>query len=238
MIRFWFERPTVTVPAGAAVTVPMSISAPRPAIADQVQRPFHVVAVESNRETEATGTLEQIITSSWARVLLIGGPILLAAAAALGAGWLIFGPKGNAPGGKPDNIPVVTAPPTTSSTGPTTTSSKPLPYPFGLPGTDAQGFIDYPGASCDADSSPAVMARTTKSVLVVCRAGPGDFYYRGLRLSDGASIELADAVRSSGGYDVTNPTDGTRYQIRPDRLTIIAPNGQVFTEQMVDYASI
>lgn len=81
------------------------------------------------------------------------------------------------------------------------------------------------------------MARTTQSVLVVRRAGPGDYYYRGLRLSDGASIELADAVRSSDGFDVTNPTDGTRYQIRPDTLTIIAPSGHAVTERMVDYAS-
>jgi serine/threonine-protein kinase len=106
-----------------------------------------------------------------------------------------------------------------------------------LPGTDAQGFIDYPGARCDADTSPAALARTTQSVFVVCRSGPGDFYYRGVRLSDGAGIELANAVRSSGGFDVTNPTDGTRYQIRPDGLTIITPNGQTFTEPMVAYSS-
>jgi serine/threonine-protein kinase len=44
-------------------------------------------------------------------------------------------------------------------------------------------------------------------------------------------------VRSSGGFDVTNPTDGTRYQIRPDGLTIITPNGQTFTEPMVAYGT-
>ena len=106
-----------------------------------------------------------------------------------------------------------------------------------LPGTGAQGFIDYPGARFDAGSSPAALARTTHSVFVVCRAGPGDFYYRGIRLSDGAGIELANVVRSSGGFDVTNPTDGTRYQIRPDSLTIISPDGHAITEPMVDYAA-
>jgi hypothetical protein len=74
-------------------------------------------------------------------------------------------------------------------------------------------------------------------VLAVCRSAPGVFYYRGVRLSDGAGIELADAVRSSGGFDVTNPTDGTRYQIRPDSLTIIPPDGQAVREPMVDYAA-
>ena len=53
------------------------------------------------------------------------------------------------------------------------------------------------------------MGRTTQSVVVVCEIQPGNFYYRGVRLSDGASIELANAVRSSAGFDVTNPTDGS-----------------------------
>jgi serine/threonine-protein kinase len=115
----------------------------------------------------------------------------------------------------------------------TTTSAPPLT----IPGTDAQGFVDYQGARCDVGNSPAALARTTQSVLVVCRSGPGDFYYRGVRLSDGAGIELANAVRSSGGFDVTNPTDGTRYQIRPDSLTIIPPGSQAITEPMVAYAA-
>jgi hypothetical protein len=89
----------------------------------------------------------------------------------------------------------------------------------GPPGTDAQGWIAYPAARCDPGTQPAAIARTTQSVLVVCQIQPGTFYYRGVRLSDGASIELANAVRSSVGFDVTNPTDGTRYQIRPTSLT-------------------
>jgi serine/threonine protein kinase len=145
--------------------------------------------------------------------------------------WLVFGQD------KPE--PVAT-PPLSSSTPPTTTSqpaSTTSAPALAMPGTDAQGFIDYPGARCDAGNSPAALARTTQSVLVVCRSGPGEFYYRGVRLSDGAGIELANAVRSSGGFDVTNPTDGTRYRIRPDSLTIIPPGGQATTEPMVAYAA-
>lgn len=83
----------------------------------------------------------------------------------------------------------------------------------------------------------AAIARTTQSVLVVCQIQPGTFYYRGVRLSDGASIELANAVRSSVGFDVTNPTDGTRYQIRPTSLTIAPPDGKASTEPILEYAS-
>jgi hypothetical protein len=106
-----------------------------------------------------------------------------------------------------------------------------------LPGTDNSGWIGYPSARCDPGNQPAVMARTTQSLLVVCQIQPGNFYYRGIRLSDGASIELANAVRSSQGFDVTNPTDGTRYQIRPTGLTITPTGGQASSEPMLEYAS-
>ena len=82
-----------------------------------------------------------------------------------------------------------------------------------------------------------MMGRTTQSVLVVCEIGPANSYYRGLRLSDDASIELANAVRSSDGFEVTNPVDGTRYQVRPTSISITSPSGEVFTETMIQYAA-
>jgi hypothetical protein len=58
-----------------------------------------------------------------------------------------------------------------------------------------------------------------------------------VRLSDGASIELENAVRSSVGFDVTNPTDGTRYLIRPTSLTIASPDAPASTEPILEYAA-
>ncbi|MGA9678029.1 MAG: serine/threonine-protein kinase [Mycobacterium sp.] len=124
---------------------------------------------------------------------------------------------------------VMTASPTTRLSS---TTSQPQPN---LPGTDAQGFVGYPAARCDPGSTPAVMERTTQSLLVVCEVGPANYYYRGLRLSDGAGIELANAVRSSGGFDVTNPVDGTRYQVRPTGISITSPSGQVSSEPTIEY---
>ena len=79
------------------------------------------------------------------------------------------------------------------------------------------------------------MGRTTQSLLVVCEIGPANYYYRGLRFSDGASIELANAVRSSGGFDVTNPVDGTRYQVRSTGISITSQGGQVSSEPVIEY---
>jgi hypothetical protein len=101
----------------------------------------------------------------------------------------------------------------------------------------ALGETNYPGARCDPGNQPAALARTTHSVVVVCEIQPGNFYYRGVRLSDGASIELANAVRSSQGFDVTNPTDGTIYRIRPTSLTIAPPGEPPSSEPMIQYAS-
>jgi serine/threonine-protein kinase len=74
-------------------------------------------------------------------------------------------------------------------------------------------------------------------VVVVCEIQPGNFYYRGVRLSDGAGIELGNAVRSSQGFDVTNPTDGTTYRIRSTSLTIAPPDGPPSVERVIQYAS-
>jgi hypothetical protein len=105
-------------------------------------------------------------------------------------------------------------------------------------GTDEQGFLKS-DARCDAGHPAAAMGSTTQTALVLCQTGPGAFYYRGVRLSDGALIALANAVRSENGFDVTNPADGTRYEIRPHRLTLLMTNGQVVgKETMVAYWSI
>ena len=105
-------------------------------------------------------------------------------------------------------------------------------------GTDEQGFLNS-DARCDPGHPAAAMGSTTQTELVLCQTGPGSFYYRGVRLSDGALIALANAVRSAGGYDVTNPADRTRYEIRPHRLTLLRTDGQVAAQEtMVAYWSI
>ena len=189
--------------AATAVQVPTTIN---PA-ASRTAPTHRFAAVLPPRPPQSPSARKGFGAGQW----LLAGAALGVFAGVLGLVlWLVFGQN---------RTGEVAAPSPTSRT-PTSAQMTATAAPAALPGTDAQGFIDYPGARCDAGTSPAALARTTHSVLVVCRAGPGDFYYRGVRLTDGASIELANAVRSSGGFDVTNPTDGTRYQIRPDGLRL------------------
>jgi hypothetical protein len=94
-------------------------------------------------------------------------------------------------------------------------------------GADAQGFFDSPRCIDVA----ALIMRTALSQIVVCPDdGPAELYeYRGLRLSDRASIALP-ARRTAGGFVATNPADGTRYQLSREGLAIYSPDGDVYTE--------
>jgi len=188
-------------------------------------------------------------STSPARPWLMPAVIIAAAALILGGIGVVIGLLA-----RQNSTPPTSAPPTSGYTVPTPTPSyqpeepptpptqlSPLspaePSIVGPAGTDAQGWIAYPSARCDPGTQLAAIARTTQSVLVVCQIQPGTFYYRGVRLSDGASIELANAVRSSVGFDVTNPTDGTRYLIRPTSLIIAPSDGKASTETVLEYAT-
>jgi serine/threonine protein kinase len=146
-------------------------------------------------------------------VVLVAATILIFGVAAVLAAVLVIG---NNRSGTPPRTSLA-APPTSTSTTTSAAASGPA--------ADAQGFVGH-AARCESGDSPAVMIRTASSLAVVCRTGRGVFYYHGERLSDGANLRLANAVPSADGFDATNPADGARYEVRPDRLTIIS-NGHV-----------
>ena len=59
----------------------------------------------------------------------------------------------------------------------------------------------------------------------MCETGSGSYYYRSERLSDGAQLRLKNATPAGGGFDVVNTADGSRYQVRPEQLTISSSGG-------------
>ncbi|MFA1706043.1 serine/threonine-protein kinase [Mycobacterium intracellulare] len=227
------QAPTVLAsnPRPRQATRPFSAKCPNPDGTENTPYPDHLHAPQPTARKFGHG-----------RLLLVAGAAAAFVAAALIAAWLILQSNQASPSTSnatatststsPSTSDITTESPTIRTTLETT--SKPR---FTLPGTDAQGFLGYSAGRCDPSSTPAFMGRTTQSLIVVCEVGPADYYYRGVRLSDGASIELANAVRSSGGFDVTNPVDGTRYQVRPSGISITSPSGQVFSEPMIEYAA-
>jgi serine/threonine protein kinase len=163
-------------------------------------------------------------------LVLTGAAVVLLAVAVILAATSVFGSRHNT--SRPET-PSAAPPVTTKSTTPATKTPS-LSGP--VQGADGLGFVGHT-ARCDPGNPPAIVVRTALSLAVVCQTAPGSFYYRGERISDGANIELANAVRTSGGFDVTNPADGTRYEVRPQRLKIIS-NGHVdSSEPVLQYAT-
>ncbi|OBB66296.1 serine/threonine-protein kinase [Mycobacterium sp. 852014-50255_SCH5639931] len=131
---------------------------------------------------------------------------------------------------------------------PTRTAQAPSPAPSSPPppktptlsapvrGADGLGFVGET-ARCDPGNPPAAVVRTAKSLAVVCQNLSGSYYYRGERIRDGAHIELSNAERVGDGFDVTNPVDGVRYEVRPNRLRIVSGSHVDSSEPVLQYAT-
>jgi hypothetical protein len=155
--------------------------------------------------------------------------------------------SGNQDSGAPSQTTLAAPPPSVSTTTETVEPSTSTPQTSnspstsatrlpGMSGTDAQGFVDH-SARCDDGSTPAAAIRTANSLAVVCQTSSGSYVYHGERLRDGANVQLVNAVPAGGGFDVTNPADGARYEVRPDHLTILS-NGHVDSlEPALEYAA-
>jgi hypothetical protein len=187
------------------------------------------------------------------QVALVVATIVLFGAAVVLAAMLMNGNDSGTPTPTPTTIAVPppsvsttteTIEPSTSTSPPSTTSSTPAttspstsgtPLP-GVSGTDAQGFVGH-AARCDAGSTPVAAIRTAQSLAVVCETTPGSYYYHGERLRDGANVQLANAMPAGGGFDVTNPADGARYEVRPDHLTIYSKGRVDSNEPALEYSS-
>lgn len=157
---------------------------------------------------------------------LVGGIIGLFALAIILAVILVFG------GGGPDPQPRIPAS-SSSSEAPSSTTTRSAVE--GVSGTDSQGFVGHT-ARCDSGDTPAAVIRTSLSLAIICERDSGDFYYRGERLRDGANREIDGARRSGDGFTVTG-SDGARYDVQPDQLTISSGGKVDSAEPALEYGS-
>ncbi|GAA4808054.1 hypothetical protein [Tomitella cavernea] len=123
----------------------------------------------------------------------------------------------------PTGAAPATAPPATT----------PPPARSGDLPTDGQGFVGRASARCNSDDPAVVAARTGGSLVVICRTGVGRFYYKGVRLEDGAAIEIDDPVPSGSGFTATN--DGVQYAISPGALVITQGPTRLADEKVLQY---
>jgi hypothetical protein len=101
-------------------------------------------------------------------------------------------------------------------------------------GTDAQGFVDdEDGPRCNSTDPAVTVARTSKSAVVVCETGAGRYYYKGMRRSDGAGIELDDPRPNSNGFTASNGV--ATYTLDSKLLTITQDGATVAREPVLEY---
>lgn len=123
----------------------------------------------------------------------------------------------------PTTAPRTTTPPrVTTSIGPAPTVS----------GTDRQGFISG-GPSCNSTNPAVAIAVTTGSRIVICETGVGRYYYKGQRLSDGATIELDDPTPTGNGFTVTNKD--VTYKLTSAGLVINGSGGELGREPALEF---
>jgi serine/threonine-protein kinase len=214
--------PAAAAPPSPAVAPPPSTRQFSPVDPNPVAPGYRAVPPPVTRQRRMSRT----------QVGLIAATIVAFTAAAMLAAVLVFGDDGSAPQ-RPMAVPPSTT--TVTSTPSTTTSTSATPIP-GTTGTDAQGFVGHT-ARCEEGSTPAALIRTANSLAAVCETSPGTYVYRGERLRDGANLQLSNAVPTGGGFDVVNPADGARYEIRPNMLTIMSNGNVDSAEPALEYAS-
>jgi serine/threonine protein kinase len=128
-------------------------------------------------------------------------------------------------------------PPSTVTVTPPTITAQPQAQVV-LPDADTHGFVAYSGgARCSGSDRAELIVRTAESALVVCESDSGGAYYRGYRLSDGATLELGNVVTEGTGLVAVNPADGTRYEVSTAELQIVQNGKVVSNEPALESAS-
>jgi len=163
-------------------------------------------------------------TSRRARVL---AP--LGAGAALVTVGLAVGVAVNS--GSADTLPVAQAAPSTSATTTATTttatsSAGSAPYK-----ADANGYIDTK-ARCSDSQSVMAYGRTERSLMAICVDPNGDLEYRGVRLSDDASVTLP-ASRGSDGTVIAD-NDGVTYSISPKVFLVSEGDNVIYRDSWIE----
>jgi hypothetical protein len=130
------------------------------------------------------------------------------------------------------------APPATATVSPTFIAAATptgTAEPPQVSDADAHGFFAFgEGARCLGSDNAEMFMRTDKSALVVCRSEINQLYYRGYRISDGATIDLYDVSRQPDGFVAVNAPDNARYVITSEGFQLIQNGTVVSSESAVE----
>ena len=115
------------------------------------------------------------------------------------------------------------------SYAPSTSSPQAKPAdPFPV---DDRGFINSP-ARCDGTQTATAVGRTQRSLVGICVDQNGKYQYRGVRISDGAPLELP-AKTTGSGYLADN--EGVTYAVSSTQLLVTSGETVINREPMIEY---
>lgn len=98
------------------------------------------------------------------------------------------------------------------------------------PESDSQGYLKS-FARCAAPEVPVIFGATSTSRVAICADPDGDYSYRGVRVRDGAQLELP-ATRSGSDYVAFN--EGQSYSVTSEALVFSVGDDIVREESWTD----
>jgi hypothetical protein len=122
------------------------------------------------------------------------------------------------------SLPSAHAQPTS---GPNATQTVSGAYP-----SDDRGFINS-SARCDGSQTAAAVVRTQNSLVTICVDQQGGYLYRGVRLSDGAALNVG--AEATGGREFIARSEGVTYSLSTQQLVITAGDIAVRREPVIEY---
>jgi hypothetical protein len=105
------------------------------------------------------------------------------------------------------------------------------PGPFAA---DARGFTER-GPRCDRPQRALALARTERSLVVICSADDGRLEYVGVRLSDAAMLRTG-AQRAAGGF--VGHSAQVDYVVSATELVVRAGDTVIKREPVVDFVDV
>jgi hypothetical protein len=171
-------------------------------------------------------------------LLMMSGLGALLAIVALFAG-VVTRPGGDIPLPAADASPptatsTTTTTTTTTSTTPTTTgtSTTTATATATVAGADERGFVNS-AARCDQGQTAVAFGRTQRSEVAVCTQTGDSYEYRGVRISDGATLTAAAEATGNGVFTATN--DGAAYTVSPEDLVVTSGGKVIYRDTWTEY---
>lgn len=100
------------------------------------------------------------------------------------------------------------------------------------PSTDEHGFVDS-SARCSGTQTLMAYGRTSRALVVICVDPDGGLQYRGVRLSDGAALQMAAGRGSDGSIVAAN--DGVTYSVSPAAFLVSEGDTVLYRDTWTDF---